>query len=118
MRRTTRALIVVAVLCGLATGWVNLHTDEPQGPMFRILVSTILLGMIRPRYAWGWGLLIGLGVPLSQLAAYLLGWRVPYPNGLRDVESSALALVPALLAACVGALIGRGFASGRGRLTE
>ncbi len=105
-RRGARlALVLTALLLSLTTGYVNTHNAEVQAPMLCLLVSTLGLGLARPRRAWRWALIIGAAVPLSQAVAAVVRVSVPYPNDLHHVLSSIFVLIPAMLGAYVGAAI-------------
>ncbi len=104
-RKTRLAIALLALVLSLATGYVNTHNAEVRAPMLCLLVSTVGLGIARPRHAWRWALMIGLAVPLSQALAVVFRAPVPYPNDVRHVLSSTFILIPAMLGAYVGAAI-------------
>ncbi len=104
-RRAQLALVLTALLLSLTTGYVNTHNAEVQAPMLCLLLSTVGLGIARPRRAWRWALIIGAAVPLSQAVAAVVRVSVPYPNDLHHVLSSIFVLIPAALGAYVGATI-------------
>jgi hypothetical protein len=89
----------------VAVGYVNTHTDETGVVAGSVLVASGLLGLVEPRGAWRWGLLVGLSVPVGQAIFHLLGARVPYPNAWSDLPVTLVALVPALIGAYAGSLI-------------
>jgi len=104
-RRTRLALVLLALMLSLTTGYVNMHNAEVQAPMLCLLLSTVGLGIARPRSAWRWALMLGLAVPLSQALALVSHAAVPYPNDVRHALSSAFVLIPAVLGAYTGAAI-------------
>ncbi len=68
-KRARLALVLTALLLSLTTGYVNTHNAEVQAPLLCLLLSTVGLGIARPRRAWRWALTIGLAIPLSQALA-------------------------------------------------
>ena len=103
MRPRITALRVATVLLMLAVGYVNTHTDEETVVAGFLLLSSFALGFAQPGRPWRWALLLGLSVPLSALLALVLGLRLPYPNDLDNVATSLVALIPAFVAAYLGA---------------
>ena len=88
-----------------------------------LLVSSFLLGAIRPRHAWVWAIIIGLGVPLSSLLALRIGVAYPCrpghpyscdPMTASNALSTFLMVVPALVSAYLGVLLRRGTWQGEG----
>jgi hypothetical protein len=98
----------VIVLGLLWIGYANLHTDEPTVVLPFVLLMAAAPSLIWPRRAWCWALLAGLMVPASQAFAALLRLHVPYANTAGDIASACLVLIPAAIAAALGA--GMGFA--------
>jgi hypothetical protein len=107
MSPKSSALLVVAIVLTLGTGYLNTHTDELMVVVPWVVVVTVALGSVQPRRPWLWAFLIGLAVPLSQVFAGALGLRVPYPNAPNDMLTSCVAIVPAFVGAYVGAGIRR-----------
>jgi hypothetical protein len=87
-------------------GYANLHTDEPTVVLPFVLLVAAGPSLLRPRRAWCWALLAGLMVPASQAFAALLHLHVPYANTPGDIASACLVLIPASLAAAIGAGLG------------
>ena len=88
---------------GLA-GWVDVKVGDLLFTALLVLAPCILLGALRPDRPWRWALLVGMGVPLADLLAYLLLTQKPYRA---QVYESLLAFLPGLVGAYGGAL-GRG----------
>jgi hypothetical protein len=103
----TRSLIVLAmgIIAAVAVGYLNTHTDESLVVLPAVVALTGILGLLSPRSAWRWALLIGLAVPLSQLIFLALNLHVPYPNGLADIPPSLLAVIPAVAGAYLGVVV-------------
>jgi len=89
----------------LLTGYVNIRSDEPQPSALVIVLSCFALTAVRPRLALFWVVLFAGSIPASYLLAAVL--HIPVidpPNGLHRWISTAVALVPAAVAACAGLL--------------
>jgi hypothetical protein len=98
------AEMMAGVALAAVVGFVNTHTDEVPIVLATTLVATGLLGLAQPRAAWRWGMLVALAVPISQVAALLFGWRVPYSNDWSGISVTLVALIPGLIGAYAGAL--------------
>ncbi len=103
MKKRTAIALGLAMLFGLVTGYVNIHSDEVQAPVLSILVFTFLLGCLDPRRAWLWALILGGAVPLSYALAPIFGYSVPYPPD-PNIFASFIAFIPAFLGAYAGVL--------------
>jgi hypothetical protein len=106
--------VLVAVLTAAFLGYVNLHNDEVQEPLLILLFPTFLLGFIRPRRAWVWAIIVGLGVPLSSLLALKVGVFYPcrpaHPYSCEPMTASTalstfVLVAPALISAYLGVLL-------------
>jgi hypothetical protein len=110
VRKDVRDLpfLAVAIVLGLAIGWVYLHTDEDAFVVLPLLGATGLLGLVRPRDAWRWALLVGIRLPLGQAAALVTAMPLPYPNNWEGVAAVlAIALGLGVVGASAGALLRR-----------
>ncbi len=97
-------LIALAVLGAFLAGAVDFNNDEPQAAVIVIMAIAGLLGLIQPRKAWRWAIIVGLGVPSVYLIATALGYHskgVPEPGWY----ASLIALIPAFISAYAGALL-------------
>ena len=68
----------VAVVLGLAAGFLQIRIGDLLVTALFVMFCTMLLGAIRPRYPWRWTLIIGVCIPLVQLAAYVFLKETPY----------------------------------------
>ena len=96
--------LVLAVIGGLLAGAVDFNNDEPQAAVIVIVAFAGLLGLIQPRQAWRWALIVGLGIPIVYLIATGLGYHsksVPEPGWY----ASLIALIPAFISTYCGALL-------------
>jgi NhaP-type Na+/H+ or K+/H+ antiporter len=96
--------IAMAAIGGVIAGAVDFRNDEPQAAVIVILAFAGALGFLRPKRAWLWAIIVGLGVPLVYLIASALGYQsrsVPEPGWY----ASLIALIPALISAYSGVLV-------------
>ena len=70
----------VAIVAGLATGWINQRVDDALLTALAVLVFTMALGVCKPERPWRWGLLVWVGVPLV-LAYYQFVVKWPHDRG-------------------------------------
>jgi len=95
--------LVIALFGSAFAGWVDFNNDEPQAAVLVILAFTLLLGMLFPKRAWLWAIIVGLGVPAVYLVLHALGYQSvgqPSPGWY----ASLLALIPAFIGAYTGAV--------------
>jgi hypothetical protein len=92
-----------ALAGGAFAGWVDFNNDEPQAAVLVILVVTFLLGLIRPRKAWLWAIIVALCLPGVYLLASGLGYQPVSPPS-PGWYASIIALIPAFIGAYSGAL--------------
>jgi len=95
--------IILALSGGSFAGWVDFNNDEPQAAVLVILVVTFLLGLILPRKAWLWAIIVALCLPGVYLFARSLGYQSVSPPS-PGWYASLLALIPAFIGAYAGAL--------------
>ncbi len=99
-------LVALALLFGACAGWTDVHTDDTQFVVLSVLLFSFVLGLIRPRLAWLWALLVGLGVPLAEDYALLTNMRTPWPQS-GNVLGSLVAVVFAFAGAYAAVLMRR-----------
>jgi ABC-type multidrug transport system permease subunit len=63
---------VLAALAGIGTGWVDVVVDDLLFTALLVLAACMLLGLLRPRWPWRWVVVVGMFVPLTEGAAYLV----------------------------------------------
>lgn len=106
-RNGARALILIlALLFGLLAGYVDIHNAEVQAAALIIVCAAGMLGIAAPRLALFSGVLVGLGVPIVHAIARAAEY--PLPFAMNNYWQSFIAVVPALIAAAIGALLRRG----------
>jgi hypothetical protein len=93
---------ILALTGGFFAGWVDFNNNEPQAAALVILTFTFLLGLILPRKAWLWAILVGLCLPGVYLLATGFGYQ-PVDTPSPGWYASILALIPAFIGAYAGA---------------
>jgi peptidoglycan/LPS O-acetylase OafA/YrhL len=106
LRRNNLACTALAVLLGLGTGWLDLHTTEVTTTILALLAAGLLLGLLQPAAAWRWAVLIVLGLPVMAGVALLTDAQTAEPVRL-DIRIVFIALLFALLGSYGGSLIRR-----------
>jgi ABC-type multidrug transport system permease subunit len=96
------AYYVLAALLGIGTGWVDVAVDDLLFTALLVLMACMLLGMLRPRWPWRWVMVVGIFVPLSELAAYLILTVKPTRA---QVYGSFLAALPGVAGAYGGSVM-------------
>lgn len=72
LRPTNVLIYAIAVLLGLAAGFIEITLSDLLVTAIFVMVATMVLGFIRPQRAWRWMLIVAVFVPLLRLAAYAL----------------------------------------------
>jgi TctA family transporter len=95
---------LLAAVCGIGTGWADVVIDDLLFTALLALSSCILLGMLRPRWPWRWVMLVGVFIPLTELAAYLI--RTVKPSRAQ-IYGSFLTFLPGIAGAYGGSVMRR-----------
>lgn len=90
--------------CGIGIGWADVVIDDLLFTALLVVASCMLLGMLRPRWPWRWVINVGVFIPLTELAAYLI--RTVKPSRAQ-VYGSFLAFLPGIAGAYGGAVMRR-----------
>ena len=93
-------ILVLAACLFIFTGYVNLTATEVQAPMGCLLLSAGILGSLRPKAVWRWGLLIGLSVPLSYF--FVLATNIKINEIPHFPITLSVLVIPATIAAYCG----------------
>lgn len=80
--RQSAVCTVLAVVIGLGIGWLDLHTTEVVVTVLALLLAGLLLGLLQPKAAWRWAVLLALGLPAVAAVGPLLDVRSAEPIGL------------------------------------
>jgi hypothetical protein len=105
MLKSDVLIYVVAVLLGLSSGILEITVGDLLATALFVLVSTLVLGFVRPLRPWRWIAIIGAFVPLVRLAAYLLLSQKPYRA---QIWESGLGFVTGTAGSYCGALARKG----------
>ena len=100
--RSDLPFYVLAALAGIGTGCADVMINDLLFTALLVLMACMLLGLLRPRWPWRWVVVVGVFIPLSELAAYLV-FTVKPTQG--QVYGSFLASLPGIAGAYGGSLM-------------
>jgi ABC-type multidrug transport system permease subunit len=92
----------LAALAGIATGWVDITVNDLLLTALLVLATCIALGLMRPRRPWRWVVAVGVFVPLTEFAAYMI--RAVKPTHAQ-IYGSFLASLPGIAGAYGGSFM-------------
>jgi|SRR5438874_10199739 hypothetical protein len=98
MLRTLIAYIL-AVLCGLTAGILEINLNDLLVTALFILICTMVLGAAMPERAWQWVVIVGSFVPLARIVSYFALNQRPYRA---QIWESGLGLVTAAVGSYCG----------------
>jgi TctA family transporter len=93
---------LLAALCGIGAGWADVAINDLLFTALLVLSSCMMLGLLRPRWPWRWVVMVGIFVPLTELAAYVVLTVKPTRA---QVYGSFLAFLPGIAGAYGGSLM-------------
>jgi hypothetical protein len=102
MQKSDALVYVLAVVVGICAGTLEVKLGDILVTALCVLVSTLVLGFLRPRRPWRWIAIVGLFVPLARLAVYLLSGQRPYKA---QIWASALGFVTGIAGSYAGAMM-------------
>jgi energy-converting hydrogenase Eha subunit A len=105
-RRIDLRIYILGVVLGICAGMLDLVVGDLLSTALFVLISTMILGALRPERPWRWTVTVGIFVPLVRLVAYLLFRQKPYPA---EIYESALGFVTGIAGAYGGAVGRKGF---------
>lgn len=105
MQKSNVFIYVLAVLFGLSAGILEVTVGDLLATALFVLVSTMVLGFLRPKRPWRWIVVVGVFVPLARLAAYLVLTQKPYRA---QIWESGLGFVTGTAGSYCGALARKG----------
>jgi|SRR5450432_1384162 energy-converting hydrogenase Eha subunit A len=105
-RRIDLRIYTLGIVLGICAGVLDLMVGDLLSTALFVLISTMILGALRPERPWRWTVTVGIFVPLVRLGAYLLFGQKPYPA---QIYESALGFVTGIAGAYGGAVGRRGF---------
>src|ERR1700691_4149443 len=100
--RSDAPFYLVAAVAGIGTGWADVAVNDLLFTALLVLMACMLLGMLRPRWPWRWVMVVGIFIPLSELAAYLILTVKPTRA---QVYGSFLAALPGVAGAYGGSVM-------------
>src|ERR1700740_2970607 len=95
---------ILGALCGVGTGWADVAINDLLFTALLVLAACMLLGVLRPRWPWRWVVAVGVFIPLTELAAYLITTVKPTRA---QIYGSFLASLPGIAGAYGGSLMRR-----------
>lgn len=105
MRTSDVAIYFVAALLGASAGLLEIRVGDLLITALFVLLSTLVLGFVRPLKAWRWVLVVGAFVPLMRLVAY---WLVRQQADRAQIWESVLGFVTGTAGAYAGVLARKG----------
>jgi ABC-type multidrug transport system permease subunit len=93
---------LLAALCGVGTGWADIAVNDLLFTALLVLASCMMLGLAQPRRPWRWVLMVGVFVPVTELAAYKILTVKPTRA---QVYGSFLAFFPGIAGAYGGSIM-------------
>jgi hypothetical protein len=97
---------VLAVVSGLAIGWLDLHTTEVVVTIMALMTVGVLLGLFEPIAAWRWAVLVVIGLPLTAAVARLSDLQTAEPARV-DVRIALVAFAFTMVGTYTGVFIRR-----------
>jgi hypothetical protein len=102
MQKSDALVYGLAALLGLCAGTLEVTANDILATALFVLVSTLVLGALRPRKPWRWIVAVGVFVPLARLTAYLVLGQKPYRA---QVWASGLGFVTGIAGSYAGAML-------------
>jgi hypothetical protein len=95
---------MLAAAAGAFAGWVDIKVGDLLFTALLVLAPCMLLGLLRPSRPWRWVAIVGVLVPIAELAGYLVLTQKPYRA---QIYESFLAFLPGIAGAYGGAVMRR-----------
>ncbi len=93
---------LLAALCGIGAGCTDVAIDDLLLTALLVLSACMLLGLLRPRWPWRWVVMVGVFIPLTELAAHMVLTVKPTRA---QVYGSFLAFLPGIAGAYGGSVM-------------
>lgn len=87
---------------GLGRGGRNVAVGDLLFTALLVVSAGMLLGLLRPRWPWRWVVMVGIFIPLTELAAYLVLTVKPTRA---QIYGSVLAFLPGIAGAYGGSFM-------------
>ncbi|MGH9513930.1 MAG: hypothetical protein ACRD2U_17525 [Terriglobales bacterium] len=91
---------------GICAGVIDVIFGDLLITALFVLISTMILGVLRPEKPWRWIIVVGIFVPLVRLGDYLLFHQKPYAA---QIYESALGFVTGIAGAYCGSILRMAF---------
>ena len=95
-------IYLLAIVLGAGAGILEIKVGDLLATALFVLISTLILGFVRPRNAWRWIVVVGIFVPLARLLALLLLNQRPYHA---QIWASGLGFVTGIAGSYAGAML-------------
>jgi ABC-type multidrug transport system permease subunit len=92
----------LAALAGMVTGWIDVTLNDLLFTALLVLMACMTLGIAWPRRPWRWVVIVGIFIPLTELAAFLILTVKPSRG---QIWGSFLAFLPGIAGAYGGSLL-------------
>ena len=102
MKTSDAWFYLLAAACGIGTGVADVAVNDLLFTALLVLASCMLLGLVRRRWPWRWVLVVGIFVPLTELAAYVIQTVKP---SRAQIYGSFLAFFPGIAGAYGGSFM-------------
>ena len=93
---------LLAGICGVGAGWADVAVNDLLLTALLVLSGCMLLGLLRPRWPWRWVAVVGVCIPVTELAAYMVLTVRPTRA---QVYGSFLAFLPGIAGAYGGSVV-------------
>jgi hypothetical protein len=93
---------VLAAVAGIGAGWADVAVNDLLFTALLVLAACMLMGVLRPRWPWRWVIVVGMFIPLTELAAYLV---LAVKPTRAQVYGSFLAALPGIAGAYGGSIV-------------
>jgi ABC-type multidrug transport system permease subunit len=93
---------VLAAICGVVSGVADVGLNDLLFTALLVLASCMMLGLLRRIHPWRWVAIVGVFVPLTELAAYKVLTVKPTRA---QVYGSFLAFLPGIAGAYGGSMM-------------
>ncbi len=95
-------IYLLAAFCGVGAGLADVAINDLLFTALLVVASGMLLGLLRPRWPWRWVVMVGIFIPLTELAAYVILTVKPTRA---QIYGSFLAFLPGIAGAYGGSLM-------------
>jgi ABC-type multidrug transport system permease subunit len=95
-------LYLFAALAGMVTGWIDVTVNDLLLTALLVLMACMALGIVRPRHPWRWVVIVGIFIPLTELAAFVILTVKPTRG---QIWGSFLAFLPGIAGAYGGSVV-------------